>query len=141
MCRDPLGDCEHLFRYSCSGGEAGPNELPQGYSYCFSKNRTAQRYLSLTRSLGRAPLPAEFEGLTRLVDRFGSIQRVERIASSLLDSDTLATAREEKRVNILTYIAMLRQQGLYSRHIRRGAWTDPHGDWLCWPHRQSSNHS
>jgi len=95
-----------------------PTSFREAVRNAFSKDRTAQRYLSLTRSLGRTPLPAEFKGLARLVDRFGSIQRVERIASSLLDSDTLASAREEKRVNILTYIAMLRLQGLTPPPVR-----------------------
>lgn len=84
----------------------------------FAKDRTAQRYLALARSLGRPPLATEFKAMSRLIDRFGSAQRVERIASSLLDSDLLATVREEKRVNILTYLAMLRLQGLKPPPIR-----------------------
>ena len=77
----------------------------------FSKDRTVQRYLALTRTLGRPPLGIEFKPLSRLIERYGSAQRVERIASSLLNADALASAREEKRVNFLTYIAMLRLQG------------------------------
>ena len=46
------------------------------------------------------------------------MQRVERIASSLLNADALASVREEKRVNFLTYIAMLRLQGLTPPPIR-----------------------
>ncbi len=84
----------------------------------FSKDRTAQRYLSLTRALGRAPLQLEFKPMSRLIERYGSIQRVERIASSLLNADALASVREEKRVNFLTYIAMLRLQGLTPPPIR-----------------------
>ena len=84
----------------------------------FSKDRTAQRYLSLTRTLGRAPLGIEFTPMSRLIERYGSVQRVERIASSLLNADALASAREEKRVNFLTYIAMLRLQGLTPPPIR-----------------------
>ena len=84
----------------------------------FSKDRTAQRYLALTRTLGRPPLGIEFKPLSRLIERYGSAQRVEKIASTLLNADALASAREEKRVNFLTYIAMLRLQGLTPPPIR-----------------------
>jgi hypothetical protein len=57
----------------------------------------------MTKALGRAPLGTEFKPLSRLVDRYGSTQRVERIASSLVDADAIVSAREEKRVNFLTY--------------------------------------
>jgi DNA phosphorothioation-associated putative methyltransferase len=85
----------------------------------FAKDRTAQMYVAMMKSLGRAPLPAEFKALARLVDRFGSLQRVERIASTLIDGDELASIREEKRMNFLTYIAMLRLQGLVPPPIRK----------------------
>ncbi len=78
----------------------------------FSKDRIAQQYLLLTKTLGRAPLGIEFKPMSRLIERYGSTQRVEKIASSLLNADALASAREEKRVNFLIYIAMLRLQGL-----------------------------
>jgi DNA phosphorothioation-associated putative methyltransferase len=84
----------------------------------FSKNRSAQRYIAMMRGLGRAPLATEFKALPRLIDRYGSAQRVERIASSLIDADEIALIREEKRVNFLTYIAMLRLQGLTPPPIR-----------------------
>jgi DNA phosphorothioation-associated putative methyltransferase len=112
--KDPQAESDYLAQLSLYR----PTSFREAVRTAFSKDRTAQRYLSLARSLGRAPLPTEFTGLPRLVDRFGSIQRVERIASSLLDSDTLASAREEKRVNILTYIAMLRLQGLAPPPVR-----------------------
>lgn len=84
----------------------------------FAKDRTAQRYLSKTKALGRVPLLAEFKPLSRLIERYGSVQRIERIADSLIDEDALVSTREEKRSNLLTYIAMLHLQGLTPPPIR-----------------------
>jgi DNA phosphorothioation-associated putative methyltransferase len=112
--KDSQAESEYLAQLSLYR----PTSFREVVRTAFSKDRTAQRYLLLTRSLGRPPLLTEFKALPRLVDRFGSLQRVERIASTLLDSDTLASAQEEKRVNILTYIAMLRLQGLTPPPVR-----------------------
>jgi len=84
----------------------------------FSKDRTAQRYLSITKALGRTPLPTEFKAMPRLIERYGSLQRIERIAESLIDSNALLSTREEKRANFLTYIAMLHLQGLTPPPLR-----------------------
>ncbi len=84
----------------------------------FSKDRTAQKYMALARVLGRTPLETEFKASRRLIERYGSLSRVERIAKSLLDSDTLASAQEERRVNILMFLAMLRLQALTPPPIR-----------------------
>lgn len=84
----------------------------------FSKDRTAQHYIAATRTLGRVPLSTEFKALPRLIERYGSLQRIERIAESLIDRDALVSTREEKRSNFLTYIAMLHLQGLTPPPIR-----------------------
>ena len=84
----------------------------------FSKDRTAQKYMALAKSLGRTPLESEFKSFPRLIERYGSSSRIERIARSLLDSDMLVSAQEERRVNILMFIAMLRLQGLTPPPIR-----------------------
>ena len=84
----------------------------------FSKDRTAQKYMALAKVLGRTPLETEFKASARLIERYGSLSRVERIAKSLLDSDTLASAQEERRVNILMFLAMLRLQALTPPPIR-----------------------
>ncbi len=84
----------------------------------FSKDRTAKKYMALARVLGRTPLETEFKASPRLIERYGSLSRVERIAKSLLDSDTLASAQEERRVNILIFLAMLRLQALTPPPIR-----------------------
>ena len=84
----------------------------------FSKDRTAKKYMALARVLGRTPLETEFKASPRLIERYGSLSRVERIAKSLLDSDALASAQEERRVNILMFLAMLRLQALTPPPIR-----------------------
>jgi DNA phosphorothioation-associated putative methyltransferase len=95
-----------------------PPSFREEVRVAFSRDRTAQRYLAMSRTLGRAPLPGEFKALPRLIERFGSTSRIERIAASLLDADTLATAQEQRRINILTYIAMLHLQGLAPPPVR-----------------------
>jgi DNA phosphorothioation-associated putative methyltransferase len=68
--------------------------------------------------LGRPPLASEFKAIPRLIERYGSLQRIERIAQSLIDGDALVSTREEKRSNFLTYIAMLHLQGLTPPPLR-----------------------
>jgi DNA phosphorothioation-associated putative methyltransferase len=84
----------------------------------FAKDRIAKRYLALTKTLGRTPLTMEFKSMPTLLDRYGSMQRIERIAQSLVDYDLLESAKEEKRSNFLTYIAMLLLQGLKPPPVR-----------------------
>ena len=84
----------------------------------FSKDRTAKKYMALAKVLGRTPLDTEFKPFPRLIERYGSVLRIERIAKSLLDSDMLASAQEARRVNILIFLAMLRLQGLAPPPIR-----------------------
>lgn len=112
--KDSAAEAEYLAELSLYR----PASFREAVREAFAKDRIAKRYLKLTRSLGRSPLPAEFPLFPQLLDRFGSEQRIERIALSLLTSDNLATAREERRVNILTYIAMLRLQGITPPPIR-----------------------
>lgn len=84
----------------------------------FKRDRLAQRYLSKAKALGRPPLDTEFKLLPKLVERFGPPQRIERIASALLDQDSLTRTREDKRESILTYIAMMRLQGMTPPPLR-----------------------
>jgi DNA phosphorothioation-associated putative methyltransferase len=49
--------------------------------------------------------------LTTLVSRYGSTERIERIAFRLLQPESLASARETKREAILTYLALMQLQG------------------------------
>ena len=105
--KDPQTESEYLARLSLYR----PTSFREALRSAFSKDRTAQRYVAMTKTLGRAPLETEFKSLQRLIERYGSPQRLERIASSLVDANALISTREEKRVNFLTYIAMLLSSG------------------------------
>ena len=84
----------------------------------FSKDRIAQQYVSTTKKLGRFPVGSEFRALPKMIERFGSLQRIERIATGLLDPNALTVAREKKRETILTYFGMMRLQGINPPPIR-----------------------
>jgi DNA phosphorothioation-associated putative methyltransferase len=78
----------------------------------FSENEFGKRYLQQARELGRLPLLQEVSDFRRLQDQFGSQQRIERLASNLLEATDLQDARECKRDDILTFAAMIRLRGL-----------------------------
>lgn len=84
----------------------------------FSKDRIAQKYLSATKTLGRFPVASEFKSLPKLIDRFGSLQRIERIATGLLDPNALSVAKEKKRETLLVYFGMMQLQGINPPPIR-----------------------
>ena len=105
--KDPQAESDYLARLSLFR----PKSFRETVRTEFSKDRTAQRYLAMTKALGRVPLLSEFKALPRLIERYSSLQRVERIAESLIDGDALVSTRDEKRSNFLTYIAMLAPSG------------------------------
>ena len=78
----------------------------------FSKDRIARRFVKLAGELGRLPLPQEFSSYAKLLERFGSPQRIERLTLGQLDPNLLAESQDQKREDILTYLSMLRLQGL-----------------------------
>ena len=84
----------------------------------FSKDPVAQEYLQRMDELGRAPLPDEFTKYAELSECFGSHSRIERLARHLLSPEGLAEKRNKRREDILTYIAMMRLQGLKSVPFR-----------------------
>jgi DNA phosphorothioation-associated putative methyltransferase len=84
----------------------------------FSKDRIAQKYVSVTKTLGRFPVECEFKSLPKLIERFGSLNRIERIATGLLDPNALSVAKEKKRETLLTYFGMMRLQGINPPPIR-----------------------
>ena len=112
--RDDLAEAEYLAQLALYR----PVSFRESVRAEFSKDRTAKKYMALARVLGRTPLDTEFKAFSRLIERYGSVSRIERIAKSLLDSDMLASAQEERRVNILMFVAMLRLQGLAPPPIR-----------------------
>jgi len=78
----------------------------------FSKDRLASRYVTLANSLGRLPTLDEFPQWQKLSGRFGSGSRVERLALRQVNRERFEGSREQRREDVLTYIAMLRLQGL-----------------------------
>ena len=78
----------------------------------FSKDRIAKRFVTLAGELGRLPLPQEFSSYAKLLERFGSTRRIERLTFGQADPKLLAQSQDQKREDILTYFSMLRLQGL-----------------------------
>jgi len=78
----------------------------------FSQDPTAKKYLELAVALGRAPIPSEFTLYPELLERFGSSGRIERLARQVLSADAVSESQRRRREDILTYIAMMRLQGL-----------------------------
>ena len=58
------------------------------------------------------PLPQEFSSYAKLLERFGSPRRIERLTFGQADPKLLAQSQDQKREDILTYFSMLRLQGL-----------------------------
>ncbi len=78
----------------------------------FSSNATAKRYIALCNKLGRLALPAEFKSYPKLIEVFGSSQRIERLALHHIDRAAFDGSREQRREDILTFLAMMRFQRL-----------------------------
>ncbi|MBI4521939.1 MAG: DNA phosphorothioation-associated putative methyltransferase [Gemmatimonadetes bacterium] len=78
----------------------------------FAGDRLARRYVALAVRLGRLPLPEEFKTYSRLLERFGPPRRLERLVLRAIDRTAYEGSRAERRTDILTYLAMLRLEGL-----------------------------
>lgn len=84
----------------------------------FAADPEGNALLQVTRTLGRFPLPSEFEHFPALFLRFGSRSRIERLISGLLNPQTLAETNEARRSDILTYLAMLHLRGIRPPRFR-----------------------
>lgn len=78
----------------------------------FSKNTVARRYVKLANSFGRLPIHDEFPGYDKLLAAFGSEERIRRLALRQVDRAAFEGSRLQRREDVLTYLAMLRLQGL-----------------------------
>lgn len=78
----------------------------------FTKDPTAQSFLSQCKVRGRLLRRNEFAEMPALAERFGSEERVRKLATKLLDPDSLAALREERRSALLTYLVTSRLRGL-----------------------------
>jgi DNA phosphorothioation-associated putative methyltransferase len=78
----------------------------------FAKSAVAGRFVRLANKLGRMPTPEEFTGFPRLVEVFGSPQRIERLTLRYVNQTAFDGSRAQRREDILAYFAMLQLQGL-----------------------------
>jgi len=78
----------------------------------FSRDELAKSYVELASRLGRHPVATEFARYDELLEHFGSPGRIERLTERLLSPSSVDETRNKRREDILTYIAMMRLQGL-----------------------------
>lgn len=78
----------------------------------FRKDRAAQRYVTLTNRLGRVPFAEEFPQYHKLLEAYGSPQRLTRLTLRQVDQQAFLGSQAQRREDILTYLAMIRLQGL-----------------------------
>jgi DNA phosphorothioation-associated putative methyltransferase len=84
----------------------------------FTRDPAGKKFIQLANKLGRVPLPSEFRSYATLVDRFGSPHRIERLTLARIDPNAFEGSKAQKREDLLTYIAMIRLQGLKPPPIR-----------------------
>lgn len=78
----------------------------------FRKSAVAKRFVKLTNKLGRVPLAEEFKDFPKFADAFGSPQRIERLVLRTINREAFEGSRAQRREDIVTYLAMLRLQGI-----------------------------
>lgn len=78
----------------------------------FKKSKLAVSYVGLANRLGRFPFPEEFPKYPKLIESFGSSNRIERLALGLIDQTAFQGSRDQRREDILTYLAMLRLENI-----------------------------
>jgi DNA phosphorothioation-associated putative methyltransferase len=84
----------------------------------FAADEETQALMEATRTLGRLPLPSEFDDYRALQLRYGSRTRIERLVTGVLSPESLAQTKEFKKNDILTYFAMLLLRGVRPPRIR-----------------------
>jgi DNA phosphorothioation-associated putative methyltransferase len=83
----------------------------------FAKSKVARRYVDTANRLGRLPAQDEFPQYEKLLAAFGSPQRLQRLTLSQIDREAFEGSREQRREDVLTYLAILRLQGLPSPRL------------------------
>ncbi len=112
--KDEAVESAHLARLSITPAKRERADL---FSQ-FAADLDAQKLAEITRNIGRPPLPSEFDRYPALLLRYGSRSRIDRLVLGFLNPQTLSEAKEAKRNEIMTYIAMLRLRGLRPPRIR-----------------------
>ncbi|MBA5865392.1 MAG: DNA phosphorothioation-associated putative methyltransferase [Nitrospira sp. CR1.3] len=78
----------------------------------FKKNNVAKHFVNLANRLGRLPLAEEFPKYPKLLESFGSPKRIERLTLGLINHSAFQGSRDQRREDILTYLAMLRLENI-----------------------------
>lgn len=96
-------------------------QLPTGRRFAisdFEQSELGAEYLRLARTLTRLPRPREFSAFQSLRKQFGSLKRIQRLASAILDPNQLERMRRARREDFLVSYAAMRLQGLRLPHLR-----------------------
>lgn len=78
----------------------------------FQKSTLAESFVALANRLGRLPLPEEFPKYQTLLDTFGSPHRIQRLTLKLIDHAAFQGSKDQRREDIVTFLAMLRLQNI-----------------------------
>lgn len=78
----------------------------------FKKSKLAASYVVLANHLGRLPLPDEFPKYSKLLEHFGSQKRIERLTLRHVDDTAFQGSRDQRREDIITYLAMLKLENI-----------------------------
>lgn len=85
----------------------------------FKESKLANKYVALANQLGRLPLAEEFPKYRNLVESFGSPKRIERLALVFIDHTAFEGSRDQRREDIVTYLAMLKLKNIKPPGISR----------------------
>ena len=105
-------DAARQAEYVAQAAQARPQLWREDVLDGFRRDRIARRFLRAAEKLGRVPLPEEFGSFPKLVERFGSTQRIAKITTSLLSRADVELVRRRRRDELLLYIAMMKLRGL-----------------------------
>ena len=78
----------------------------------FHKDRLAKKLVVAAEKLGRLPTAEEFRDYPKIIERFGSLDRIRRLVLHAVDRESFEGSRSAKKDDILVYLAMMRLQGL-----------------------------
>jgi DNA phosphorothioation-associated putative methyltransferase len=102
----------------------------------FKRSKLAVSFVELANRLGRLPLPEEFPKFSKLVEAFGSPNRIARLALGLIDQAAFQGSRDQRREDILTYLAMLRIENIKPPGISKlpvSIQSDIKANWKSYP--------
>ena len=89
---DPAAESQFLASQAFARRLAYRTELIQE----FARDLAGKKFIQLANKLGRVPLPSEFRSYARLVDRFGSPHRIERLTLARIDPSAFDGSKDTK---------------------------------------------